>query len=375
VAHLDRIREHFSVVNHWIYMNHAAVSPMTRDMVFGLSMRADDVMENGFVNAADWQEDAIQARLMYAQLLGARPEEIAFIHNTAEGVNLVANGIDWKPGDNVVLPAVEYPANVYPWMNQQRHGVEMKWVRPRDDGRIAVEDFAAAVDARTRVLAVSFVQFTNGFRSHLNVLGDLCAKRDVFFFVDAIQGLGAIDLDVREMKIDALAAHSRKWLLCPGGLGVLFVSRRRLGELHVTNPGADSVVDAENYLDYKLVFRDGSGRFEPSDFDPMALSATRAMLAMFTGLGMTYIENRVLTLTDMLAEGLVAKGHTLLSPRNPAEKSGIVTFVPASPGDVNALSARLKDARVVHTCRYGSLRLSPHFYSSEAEVETVLNLL
>ena len=375
MAHLERIREHFSVVNHWIYMDHAAVSPMTRDMVFGLSMRADDVMENGFVNAADWREDAIQSRLMYAQMLGCFPDEVAFIHSTAEGVNLVANGIDWKPGDNVVLSTVDYPANIYPWMNQQRAGLEIKWVRPRDDGRLAVEDLVAAIDARTRVLAVSFVQFTNGHRLHLNALGDRCAEKGVFFFVDAIQGLGAIDLDVREMKIDALAAHSRKWLLCPGGLGVLYVSRRRLQDLHVSNPGADSVIDAENFLDYNLVFRDSAQRFEPSDFNPMAMSTTRAMLAMFTGLGMTYIENRVIALTDQLAEGVLAKGYTLRSPRQPSEKSGIVTFAPSGDGDVDALSARLKDARVVHTCRYGAIRLSPHFYNSEAEVDEVLKLL
>jgi selenocysteine lyase/cysteine desulfurase len=375
LAHIERIREHFSVVNRWIYMNHAAVSPITRDMVYGLSMRADDIMENGFVNSADWKEDAIQARLMYAQLIGSLPDEVAFIHSTSEGANLVANGIDWKPGDNVVLTNVDYPANIYPWMNQQSRGVEVKWVRQRPDGRIAVEDLAGAIDSRTRVLAVSFVQFINGYRSDLNAIGELCARKGVFFFVDAIQGLGAIDIDVREMKIGALAAHSRKWLLCPGGLGVLYVSRRHLKDLRVTNPGADSVVDAENYLDYKLTWRDSAERFEPSDLNPMALSATRAMLAMFTGLGMAYIENRVIALTDMLSEGLAKKGYTLHSPRKPAEKSGIVSFSAASSDDTESISKKLTESRVVHTHRYDMIRLSPHFYNSEAEVEQVLNLL
>ena len=374
MVHIDRIREHFSVVNHWIYMDHAAVSPLTRDMVYGLSMRADDIMENGATKYADWKDDAIQARLMYAQLLGSLPDEIAFINSTAEGVNLVANGIEWRPGDNVVLTNVDYPANIYPWMNQQRHGVTIKWVKEREDGRIPVEDLAAALDDRTRVLAISFVHFVNGYRNDLNAIGDLCEERGVFLFVDAIQGLGVIDLDVREMKISALAAHSRKWLLCPGGLGVLYVDRNALKELHVSNPGAGSVVDAANFLDYKLVYRDSAQRFEPSSLSPIALSVTRAMLAMFTGLGMSYIENRVILLTDMLCDGLEKKGYTLHSPRQPNEKSGIVTFSSDSD-DIDGISAKLTDARVVHTKRYNMIRLSPHFYNSEKEVELVLNLL
>jgi len=374
LAHIDKIREHFSVVNHWVYMNHAAVSPYTRDMVYGIGMRADDILENGYVHAAEWKEDAIQAKLMYAQLIGSLPDEVAFIHSTSDGVNLIANGIDWKAGDNVVLTNVDYPANIYPWMNQQHRGVEVKWVKQRDDGRIHVEDLASAIDGRTRVLAISFVQFVNGYRSDLGAIGRVCAEKGVLFFVDAIQGLGAIDLDVHEMKVSALAAHSRKWLLCPGGLGVLYLDRKILKDIRVTNPGAMSVTEPSNFLDYKLTYRDSARRFEPSDLNPIALSATRAMLAMFTGLGMSYIENRVLSLTDMLSEGLAEKNYAVHSPRGKTEKSGIVAFSSTS-GDTDAISAKLTEAHVVHTNRYGMIRLSPHFYNSEDEVETVLNLL
>ena len=375
MAHIDVIREHFAVVNNWIYMNHAAVSPLSRDMVFGLDVRAADLLENGDVNVAAWEEDAIQARMMYAQILGCFPDEVAFLNGTSDGINLIANGLDWKPGDNVVLPSIEYPANVYPWMNQAPRGLEIKWVAPREDGRIAVEDIEKAIDARTRVLAVSFVQFTNGFRLDLKSLGEICARRNVFFLVDAIQGLGALDLDVRAAKIDALVAHSRKWLLCQPGYGVLYVSRQRLGEIRVTNPGAYSVVEPERFLDYRLEYRDGARRFEPGGLDPVALSATRAMLAMFTGLGMAFIEAQVLAITDALAMGVKARGYRLLSPRGDGEKSGILAFAPASAAELEAISARLKEARVIHTCRDGYIRLSPHFYNSAAEVEEVLNLL
>lgn len=374
MAHIDRIREHFSIVNHWIYMNHAAVGPLTRDIVYGISMRAEDIMENGFVNHDAWREDVIQTRLMYAQLIGSLPDEVAFINSTSEGVNFIANGIDWRAGDNVVLTNVDYPANIYPWMNQDSRGVEIKWVEEREDGRILMEDLAAAIDDRTRVLAISFVQFVNGYRNDLSAIGELCEEKEVFFFVDAIQGLGAIDLDVREMKIGALAAHSRKWLLCPGGLGVFYINRDRLKDIRVTNPGADSVIDASNYLDYNLTYRDSARRFKPSDLNPIALSATRPMLAMFTGLGMSYIDNRIITLTDMLCEGLKRKGYKVHSPREPKEKSGIVAFSPTE-GDVDSISAKLTEALIIHTNRYGMIRLSPHFYNTEGEIEQVLNLL
>jgi selenocysteine lyase/cysteine desulfurase len=155
---------------------------------------------------------------------------------------------------------------------------------------------------------------------------------------------------------------------------VFYVNRDLLKDLHVSNPGADSVINASNYLDYRLTYRDSARRFEPSDPNPIALSATRAMLAMFTGLGMTYVESRVLMLTDMLCEGLEKKGYRVHSPRAGKAKSGIVTFSPTA-GDVDGISARLTEALVIHTARYGTIRLSPHFYNTEAEIERVLNLL
>ena len=374
MAHIDVVREHFSVVNHWIYMDHAAVSPLTRDMVYGLSMRADDIMESGAANSSEWKEDIIQVRLMYAQLIGSLPDEVAFIDRTCDGVNLVANGIDWKKGDNVVLTKDDYPANVYPWMNQQPHGVEIKWVSPHQDGRILIEDIAAAIDDRTRVVAVSFVQFTTGFRLDLAALGAICEEKGVFFFVDAIQGLGVLDMDVRAMKISAMAAHSKKWLLCPGGIGLLYVSRNVLKDIRVTNPGAGSVINASNYTDYDMTWPDSAQRFEASSFNPMSMSAIRAGLAMFTGLSMGYIENRVISLTDALCKGLTKKGYDLHTPRGDNEKSGIVVFS-SKTENIDALSQTLKENRVKHTKRFNKLRFSPHFYNTHEEVQKVLKML
>ena len=375
MSQIDSVREHFPVTETWVYMNHATMGPLSTDMFYGIDMRADEIMRHGSVNHMDWEDDIIQTRMMYAQLLECRPEEVSFIRDTCDGVNLVANGIDWRRDDNVVLVRGEYPANVYPWMNQKHRGVEIKWVRKRDDGRVPVEDITAAVDGNTRVVALSFVDWIDGYRYDLEAIGDFCNRRNIFFFVDAIQGLGAIRIDVQKMKISALASASRKWLLCPGGVGVLYLRNDVLDRVRVTSPGPGSVINAMDVLDYDLTFRDSARRFEGSlHHDPIAFSATRAMLAMFVGLDMSFVEERVLRLTDLLCEGLKRKGYTLHSPRGEGEKSGIVTFS-SKKEDAETISKRLTRGHVIQITRFDKVRLSPHFYNTETEVQKVLSLL
>ena len=367
---LERLRVHFPVAEKTIYMNHAGVGPLTTDMMFAIQNRTEQVMERGDADMPNWIEDLNSCRAMYAELVGARPEEIALIDSTCQGVNMIANGIAFKSGENVVCADVEYPANVYPWWNLKGQGVETRMVSSKE-GRLATGDLLGAMDAHTRVLALSFVEFTNGFRNDLATLGGECRKRGVRLFVDAIQGLGALKVDVREMGIDFLASGSKKWLLCPGGKGVLYVRNELLDELRVSTVGADSVVNAEEYLKYDLTFVAGARRFEGSMDDPIAYAATRAGLAMFIGLGMDIIEKRVMALTDRLCEGLLKAGCTLDSPRGQDEKSGIVAFHHGKlPSE--ELAKRLRRATVTHTQRYGMIRLSPHFYNSEEEIDTVV---
>ena len=227
---VERLRLHFPVTENLIYMNHAAISPLSTDMVFAMNHRTEQIMNRGMLDAAAWYEDINRCRAMYAELLGARPNEIALLESTCEGVNIVANGLRWKRGDNIVCADVEYPANVYPWWNLKESGVETRMVA-NTEGCLDVKDLTDAMDSNTRVLALSFVEFTNGFRNDMVAIGAECRKRGVRFFVDAIQGLGAIQMDVREMQIDFLASASKKWLLCPGGKGVFYVRQEVLDEL------------------------------------------------------------------------------------------------------------------------------------------------
>ena len=370
---LERLRLHFPVTEKFIYMDHAGVGPLSTDMVFAAQRRLEQTMNTGILDAPYWEDDVQNCRAMYAELIGARPDEVSLIDSTCQGVNLVANGLSFRSGDNIVCADLEYPANVYPWWNLKGLGVETRMVKSRG-GRLERQDLFDAMDARTRLLALSFVEFTNGFRNNLAVIGAECRKRNVRFFVDAVQGLGVLRMNVHEMQIDFLAAASKKWLLCPGGKGVFFVRSELLDELRVTTVGAGSVVNATEYLNYDLTFVAGARRLGGGMDAPAAYAATRAMLAMFCGLGLEFIETRVLELTDRLCEGLARLGYVVDSHRDHGEKSGIVAFHHRRRAS-SRLSDRLREKHVVHTHRYDMIRLSPHFYNTADEVDRVLKAL
>src|SRR5262249_42624144 len=187
-----------------------------------------------------------EVRRQAAQLLNADPLDVAFIKNTSEGIGIVAEGLRWRAGDNVVTAEDEYPANLYPWMNLAERGVELRRV-PSRDGRILVDDVRAAIDGRTRIVSLSLVEYASGFRHDLIAVGQLCREKGVLFFVDAIQGLGVLPLDVRQAPIDFLAADGHKWLFGPEGAGLFWIRRDLVEQLHPVGVGWNSVIDSRNF--------------------------------------------------------------------------------------------------------------------------------
>lgn len=251
---------------------------MCRDRV---QQWADDVATNGDVHMEAWFQEIELVRHSAAWLLGADPKEIAFLKSTSDGIALVAEGFPWRPGDNLVLPEGEYPANVYPWLHLEEKGVRVKTV-PCRDTRVAIEDVAAAIDAATRLLSVSFVQFATGFRSDLTALGNLCQARQIDFCVDAIQGLGVFPIDVRAMHIDYLSANSHKWLISPQGASIFYINQAKLDKIRPNSVGWKSVADPHSYsrLDYRL--KDDASRFESGTF----------IVASIVGLGAEFVPTR-----------------------------------------------------------------------------------
>src|SRR5262249_11291054 len=223
-------------------------------------------------------------RALAAQLLNADPGEIAFVKNTSEGINFVAEGFQWRSGDNIVLAAEEYPSNQYPWLNQQYRGVEVRSV-PSRGNRIAIDDISKAMDGRTRIVSLSFVEFASGFRNDLEAVGTMCRERGVFFFVDAIQGLGVFPLDVRRAPVDFLAADSHKWLLGPEGIGLFWIRKDLIDRLHPIDVGWNSVVDSLNFSKIDFRLKSDAGRWEGGAQNVAGIAAMGASLQLLLDFG------------------------------------------------------------------------------------------
>ena len=368
------IRSLFPVTEKYIYMNHAAVSPLStraRDRMAALN---DDVTRNGSVNYREWLRVYEDARASAARLANARPHEIAFMRNTSDALSTIANGISWREGDTVVSNSVEFPSNVYPWLRlAETRGLNLKQA-PERDGRIDADELLSLVDDRTRVVSVSWVQFSSGFRSDIARIGKFCRERDIIFVVDAIQGLGGLKLDVERDSVDAFAADAHKYLLGPEGIALLYVSDRVIDRIKPTVVGWTSVKKHEDYLDYRLDYRDGALRFECGTLNTAGVYGLGAAIDLFLETGPEKIQEYLLGLSDYLAESLSAKGYDVISSRRAGETSGIVccSHKQHSPGSLYHL---LREKNIITAPRVGRLRISPHFYNTRDEVDALVAAL
>lgn len=369
---LDRVRREFPIVETCVFLNHAAAGPIPRRSQAAMGEVIADHVGHALLHKDTWDARTRRVRAQAARLLNARPDQIAFIKNTSEGLSLAANGLDWRAGENVVVPGGDFPSVVYPWLNLAERGVEVRRVAARA-GRVLVDDIADAIDARSRAVAISTVQFASGFRADLAAIGQLCRDRDLLFVVDGIQSLGALTLDVAACGIDVVAADAHKWLLGPQGIGIFFCSDRALDRLRVRTVGWLSVRDPFAFH-YQLDLLPDAGRFEPGTENNIGIYGLGGTLELIEEVGIATIESRVLVLTDLLCAGLARRGYRVVSPREGAERSGIVIFNHADrPTD--DLFRRLTAARIAVSVRGGGIRVSPHYYNSEDEIAGVLAAL
>ena len=369
----SRYRAQFPITKRAIYFNHAAVSPLSVPVVKAM----EDVIE-GFFKEGILCEERVFARMdkvrgAVARLIGARKEEVAFAKNTTQAVLMAAHGISWKRGDNVVMPSIEFPANVYPWLSLEKRGVRVKMVAPVA-GRITPDMIERACTARTRAVTISSVQFSNGFRADLETLGAFCRERGIYFHVDGIQSLGMLRCDARKLKIDFLSAGGHKWLLGPSGSGFFYCRKELIDELEVWNPGWLGVVNARAYLDYDPTFRGDAKRWEEGSLNLYGISGLGATVERFLEIGMANVEKKILALSDLLEAGLRERGYEITSPRGSAERSGIICFNHGKKS-VDAIYQELCEWGVVASLRQGAIRFAPHFYNTRQEVELVLAML
>lgn len=368
------IREReFPVTKRYIYLNHAGVSPIPAGAAAAAAELLALFRDEGAFHLRKWLEIAEEVRGRFARLVGASKEEVAFVKNTSEGISIVAAGFPWREGDNVVTASVEFPANVYPWMRLRSRGIEVRMVAPRD-GRIRKEDLFAACDGRTRVLALSSVEFANGFRNDLPGIGEFCQRHGIFFCVDAIQSLGVIPIDVKSYGIDALSADGHKWMLAPEGIGGFYLSRDVLEMIEPVVLGWHSVKNRFDFEHYDFTLSPDARRFEPGSFNTVGLAAFNASLRLLLETGVDRIWERVRGLTEAALEAADRAGYEVLTPRQPEERSGIVTFrVPGA--DAPALWKALLSRGAVCASRSGGIRISPHFYNTPDEIARFFELV
>ena len=362
-------REQFPVTKSLIYLNHAAVAPLPRCAAVAIETLTEDALQFGALHYDRWLDTYEALRVAAARLIGAHRGEIALVKNTSEGIATVAMGLDWHPGDRVVAFREEFPANFFPWKLLESQRCYVEWLSVHDP----LETIETACRG-SRLLAISFVQYLSGFRADLKAIGEICRRNHCFFFVDAIQGLGAFPLDVESAHIDALAADGHKWLLGPEGCGILYVRQDRQDSIFPREFGWTNVAGYHDYASRDMVLRPDAGRYECGTLNTVGCFGLRAALDLLLEVGVQRISRAVDALAARLAEGAQQKGYTLLGDRTPENGSGIVA-VCKSGVDSRKIVHDLRERGIIAAPRQGWVRMSPHFYVSPQEIEQVIEAL
>lgn len=370
----EEIRRLFPVTKNYIYLNHAAVAPISLPVRDAIDRYTRELAEKGLADYRKWFAEVRRVRGLAARFIGASQDEIAFAPNTSSGLSMVANGIDWREGDNIVTADCEFPANLIPWRRISReHGVELRMARERD-GRLETSEILGLIDDRTRVVSLSFVEYASGFRNDLAAIGAEVRKRDAIFVVDAIQGLGALSLDVCRCSIDALSADAHKFLLGPDGCALFYVSNRVIERIRPTLVGWMSVARPFDFSDPDQPWAPGAVRFEPGALNTAGVLALGAAIELFDQVGMDEIEKYLIDLGDYLCERVSEKGYRVVSSRRNGEKSAVIC-IRHDRHSAESLYAHLEERRIITTHRLGRLRISPHFYNTRSEIDRLVEEL
>ena len=363
-----RTRE-FPITAERTFLAHAAASPLPRRVSAAIRDYVDRAASEG-----QWEflHSGIEknTREHAAAILRASEDEIAFVSSTSMGLSLIASGLGWREGDNVVVADGDFPSNIYPWVNLGKRGVRTKLIPRNSDGSVTTRDVRGAVDSRTRLVSLSSVNFVTGFKIDVDAIGEYLQRQGILFCVDAVQSLGAVPIDVR--YIDFLASSAHKWLLGPLGIGILYVKRERLDSLHPVLAGWKCVECSQDYLEYDLSFLESARRYEPGAFSIVCLFGLHAALELLLEVGTDSVAARLASLREILVSSIRDKGYDVIGPAFPDQSSGITSFT-SDNLDVVKLRQDLDDNGFVVSLRDSlngrkCIRVSPHFYNTEDEI-------
>jgi len=357
-----------------IYLNHAAVAPWPLRTARAVQEFAEENLRRGARDYPAWLQAEQRLREQCRRLVHApSTDDIAFLKNTSEGLSVIAAGLAWKDGDNVVTSDEEFPSNRVPWAAQERRGVSLREVNLQvDDPEAAL---MAACDGRTRVLTISSVQYASGLRLDLPRLGAFCRERDILFCVDAIQSLGAIAMDVQAAGIDCLAADAHKWLLGPEGIAIFYCRPGLREQLALHQFGWHMLRDAGNFDSHDTTPAASARRFECGSPNMLGIHAFSASLSLLQEVGLEQVEAMLLANNAYLMDGLQCiKGVEILTRREPGRYAGIMVFKVRSR-DSGDLHAGLLDRQVLCAARGGGIRLSPHFYTPRHKLDKAIEVI
>lgn len=380
-AHLGS-RELFPDLEPFAYLNHAAISPPSIQVIAQVQKVLSDYAKHGVQAFPRWDAQRETLRQDTARLVSAVSSEIGFIANTSAGVTHVALSFPWRKGDRVLLFHGDFPANVTPWQRAaELFGLELIFLTPSlfttDEG---LETLRRELERDVRLVALSVVQFQTGLRLPVRAIGSLCHRYGARLFVDAIQACGVVPLDVRHDNIDYLASGSHKWLMGFEGAGILFVRNEHQAEHRPYTAGwlshthaADFLFRGPGHLKTDRELRADAAVFEGGTPSLLALAALGASVPILQQLGVDAIFEHVCAYNDELEAGLVELGYSSLRAKEPEHQSALLCVRPPAPHDVLEVAAHLRRAGVMVATPDGNLRFSPHFPNSRDEIPRVLD--
>ncbi len=363
-------RDEFPIVPEWVYLDHAAVSPMPNRTAAVLRQRID-TFQNPSLEDGSRERFGLLAKERVGRLMNVPATQIALQTNLGEAMAAVANGLSWKPGDQVVIPEMEFSSLVYPWMNLQSRGVDVVWASKRGPST-PLASIEAAMSERTRVVAVSHVEFLNGYRHDLVALGQLCAQRNVLLAVDATQSVGVLPVDAAAWQADVVAAHGYKWMMAMHGIAVLYVSERAMDQIAPTMPGRQSVTGGFESLDFALDWHPDARRYESGGPNWIGAAAVGSSLGIVEEIGIETAAAQAVSVASRVLDGLAELRVDVRSDLDSAHRSQIVTFTTGSPERDKAIVHELRERNVYVGKRNLGVRVACHFWNTTADANHLL---
>ena len=369
-------RREFPICARKIYCAHAADAPLPRRAVVAMRDAIEDASTNEkqFDRALGFIADT---RRLFADFLGAETEEISLSGPTSSGLNAVANGLDWKAGDEVVCYLDDYPADVYPWLELERKGVTPVLLKTERLGEITPEVVERALTKRTRLLALASANNASGYRIEIEAIGKMCAERGILFSVDGIQTLGAFAIPLG--NVDFLSAGAQKWMLGPSGAGILFVKKSRHELLRPMMVGGWNVESPNFVAQREIRYENGGRKFEPGGYNNIPIAGMQGAIALLSEVGLSKISQRILSLIAILKSKLDPADFEFLSPDGSADHASFLTLRSHRVGSEKLIDALAKNDIVVSLridrANRGWVRVSPHFYNTFAELERIAEVL